>query len=539
MGIVKGQTVRFEQQNQFFNLKEDIIKVKIIIDQLDKYPKNELIYLQLSSDLKDFTIIGVTDVQTMTIVIDPSQDSNSKEIHLRVNKENINTLKSITLRLLKVNPKSNFSIIPIDHTIILEKEKELKSTIGFLKSNNGLLDIDFLNITKFRIPYQIKVKGYSPLSDDDIKIDIKIKNSGGYIDGKTHIIIGGESLGEIIITKKDDPSRFDKMLELVGDETTTDLELEIINVTNGGKKNIILELDKENKTIRYNLKKKIKKGEGRYNFFLGTNFDLEERFETTSFYAEIEANVPMTDKFNLRAGAFKNNYTTSLEEERSQRPIFEITNTTSDSISYTEKRVSSAPNVSIENWGLYVDIMKNIGSSRFNNNFKLYLSGHIEVVQRIETYSFNDTDLLTFSQSTISLDSLASNPKLQSLLTVPKRFTRKYADSYFGIGLPMSYISSDANFELFINPFGGVGSPGLTYTDKNGKKVEDTIRPFGAVQFYLIAGINQKIGVRVGGEVRKYFRFAQNPTIIMNLSTNLDLDSIIGKNKTNPSSPDI
>ncbi len=259
----------------------------------------------------------------------------------------------------------------------------------------------------------------------------------------------------------------------------------------------------------------------KYNFHIGTNFDLKNKFETNSFYSEIDVFLPNIaySSFGIRAGIYKNNSVSTLSNNKIDTEIitFEENSISNDSITLLINRVSYTPTVSYENIGLYAGVIYNIENfDKKKEKFELYASLNFEIIQRNESYSYKNDVLFPLGSSRISLDSLANNVSLQNKLTRNINSDRsvKYYSHSIGLGLPMLY--SNESIEVSLNPTFGFGSIGLSHR----------INSFASIQFYLM---ENKFGIKLSGDIRRYWGSAQNPIITINLSKSFNLSSLFEK----------
>jgi hypothetical protein len=147
------------------------------------------------------------------------------------------------------------------------------------------------------------------------------------------------------------------------------------------------------------------------------------------------------------------------------------------------------------------------------------LAPRAEVIQRIETTSYDVEDFISFGTETIPRDSL-NDRTIRSLLALNRERTVKYYNSYFGLGLPTFY--NNKGVEIFLNPVIGMGdSAPFRRSDKSTK-------PFGLFQFHII---EKKHGIKLNGEIRKFFNAGQDPFIVINLSKRINLESLLDSNK--------
>ncbi len=514
--------IAFSQTNSIISFSEPYKKY----DSSKGYIDIEIIAKNLM-ELENPIIIKITNDGNDTEFLKTFEQTINKQItpiRIFFNPKKLPKNKEVIVLLIeKAFESQNFLIEQKSCTILFSKEESNKSKISLSKIDKvDKIKIDFSKDDKIEIPFIIKSTGKLPSSIDAVSVKVNIKDLKEDLNIENYTIVGSEVERKILISRDSDNTKFSSLLEIL--EKEEKIELEIAELLKDSKSNI--ELEKSNESISYIIEKK-SIDENRYSFFIGANFDLKDQFKATSYYSEIDAYLPdlINNNWGLRAGIYKNNNSTSLEESRRQEITTEITNITTDSITYSSKRVNTVPNVSIENLGLYFEVLYKLKEST-NSNFKIFIAGHFEGIQRREKYTFNSSELFSLGESTISIDSLSNSPKLQALLARPKEFTQKYFDSYFGISFPMMYTNKNKDFEVFLNPLPiGIGGPGLQLVNENKAKT------FGLFQFYIAVGLNNSIGIKLGGEMRKYYNYSQDPLVSINLSTKLNLSSIIGPEK--------
>jgi hypothetical protein len=270
----------------------------------------------------------------------------------------------------------------------------------------------------------------------------------------------------------------------------------------------------------------------KYNFYLGANFDLKETLQANSFYSEIDVFLPgqfFTNKKGvtwggIRAGIYKNNLTTSLKEFTGNRVVYELKVDSShvDSVTLEQKLVRGTPKTSFSNLGFYAELLMLIHKSK-NGQFQAFVAPHAEIIQRVETTTFESDEIIGIQRTTIARDSILNDHRLRALVSSNGERTNKYFNSYFGIGLPTKYISKE--IEVFLNPVMGFGDATLS-----GNRNEQG-NFFGLFQFHLM---ERKHGIKLSGEVRKYFNAGQDPLMVINLSKRFNLDALIDSDKEKP-----
>ncbi|MDT7831443.1 hypothetical protein RQM59_03570 [Flavobacteriaceae bacterium S356] len=508
-------TVGFTKSKQSFDFSKEYITLEVEIKDIKKYKSTDPIRLQIFSEVSD----------TIPVNIFPKEYTSPKKVMLFIDKEKLKDSRNFIVRLSKKEVNKNFEMSENDFISIVEKKKE-KFTIGIEKLDDPSLILDTNKDLALR--YTLTSSGYQVKKTDAVMLKVKFKDA---IELEFPIeSISQDKTYQSIILKKGEKN-YDSIKKVLLKDRK--LILELISATSKKNKNIEGAVDENKKMLTYTLQKK-SGFENTYDIFLGSNFDIVEEFSASKFYAEINVFLPNLAKdrsgrtiFGMRGGIYKNNTSTKLEENARQEVILEpLAESPTDSISYVEKRVSSLPNVAIENLGLYVQGFYPIITR--NEIFNLFVGLHVEVIQRSEKYTFDNTDLFTLSTSTISLDSLANNRILQAQLARSKSFTRRYVDSYFGLSLPMLYKLSDenrsTNLEVMINPGVGFGDPGLTPA-----RQRSAIKAYGLTQFHVIFGAKDGVTFKIGGEVRKYFNFFQDPIVTINFSTKINLETLFKK----------
>lgn len=519
-----GQTqayLQFTSPKQEFDFTKDSISLEFKIINPNEYKSPYPITFEVSSDLKNYKIIGVTEKSTIHKAIKPDQRFDNLIVKIPISKKNVDKINSITFKIDKVGINGAFAITNNTHVVVFTKKEENKSTLSLSHNGSDIVKVDFSKDKEIKIPFKINAKGYVPITEDTLRVKMRVKNLKAFKDTISFKSISRTTEHNFKIKKEKGSKVFNSVLKEI--DTLDKLELQIVGTEAKSKK----DFKHSSKPLNYFLKTSNKK-EVRYNFYVGTNFDLKDRFEATSFYSEFDVFAPdlFCNNTGLRFGAYKNNNTTSLDEDTRTRNILQVSNTTQDSLTFSTKKVSSVPTVSNENLGIYFELMHKIKESQ-SKNFKLYSAIHIEAVQRNDKFTFTTNDLITLSTSTISLDSLNNNRTLLAQLTTPTTFSRKYIDSYFALSFPMHYYNPDSDLEFFLNPIIGTGNPGL---EVNGIK-NTRLRTFGAFQAYFVVASQKGLGIRLGGEIRHYFNYITKPIFNLNLSTKINLESIIGNSK--------
>ena len=518
-------TVSFSsvKQNLEYSQETNSFILKIKVENLTKYDSNQNINLELYSDLENTDIIHEpTKKNGKDVIIVPNNYSKEIEIPIPINSKKIGKTSDIVFRLVKKGINTNFSIGQGSHVVVLSKKQETpKAKIGITQDQSTTLNINFTEDDKIEIPFKIKSEGYLPIEKDSLTITPKIKEVDDYNDKiEGYKIIGKESTHKITFKKEDDSKVYKSFIDKLSKNEKITLELDKIEHKS---KNDIGKDDKS-KSVEFKIKKD-NTTKNRYSFYIGTNFDLKDRFEATSFYAEIDAWLPqlINDKWGIHAGIYKNNNSRTQEEFAGIADIYTVVNTTLDSITIQNKRVHSVPNVEIENFGLYFQVLFKLINEK---NFTGHLAAHFEAIERNEKFTFQNNDLIALGESTISIDSLQANKLLLSRILRKQDFTRRYIDGYYGLGFPMNYTNSKKNFSIFLNPVIGYGNPGLVIRD--GRDIDDGNKFFGIFGFSLI---EEDFGIKLSGEIRKYFGAQQTPIISINLSKKIDLAGVFKTKK--------
>ncbi len=528
VNLMNAQTqVGFTVPNQSFDFTKSSIEVKLDINKQQSKKSNSKVILEILSDTKDEEILfGITNLKGMDIVLDIND--NDKTVKIPINKTAVGNKKHITLTIRKKDKNSNVIIVNNSHTVLLEKVEVPSAKIGF-KESLEIVSIDSGKDKELTIPFKVNSQGYSPKEIDSVFFEVKIPEFDK-IDvlkeyTKEFNLIGSETSYKIEI--KSSEKTIDSFLVALDSIVNKDkLEIEItkikhvsnsqIKISDQNKKLVIVTKSVDKEGYNYNEIKNRK-----YNFYIGTNFDLKDRFEANSFYSEIDVFLPnLIGKFGFRGGIYKNNSVSGeLEEDRRDTELVQVVENsiTNDSITIERKRVLRTPSVSYENLGLYFDVIFNLKKSE---NFEWYVSAHFEAIERREEFSSTDEDLFPLDRFTISIDSLSNNRPLQRLITQNRDRTRKYFSGYYGVGSPILY--NNKYMQAFFYPTFGGGTPGFSIS---GSDTDWWF--FGAFQFHLM---EKKFGIKLSGDIRKYFGFGQNPIITINLSKSFNLTNIFENN---------
>ncbi len=513
----------FKELNQEFDFSEEKIKIELQVINSDQYKavSNAPFALELfCTNVSDEKYFGITKNEGLPIILEHSD--TSIEVEFKIDEKILKEHRSLTFIIRKKGINANFEVSNTGHTVVLLPKNYGKSEVSITKPKTlKKLTLNLNELESIKVPFNLNVKGYEITEADKVKAKISINGKND----KDFGLYGKSSKNEFLIKREDNKGSFDSLVQQI--KKNENLVLKLKELSGNTKKDLTINKKSDSVIVEV---KDTKKEKARYDFFLGTNFDLRDRFEATSFYSEISAFIPDIGKVSkipvsIRGGLYKNNNSIDLEESRRQEVLLEIDNVTADSITYSTKRVNTVPKVDIENLGLYIELLFRVAETN-DKRFKGYVSARFETIERREKYTFNSTDLFGLDRTTISLDSLSNNSSLQSLLTQPRDFTRKYYDTYYAVGVPMFYTAVNKDFEIYLNPMLGMGQPGLQLPNEDNTK---DFKPFGVFQFHLIVSDGNVLGIKLGGEIRKYFNFEQNPLININLSTRINLSGALKK----------
>jgi len=504
--------IGFTQEKVNFDLSKKTLTVEVEIKNAAAYKSKDSISFEIVTKTPK-----VIDSQGPILrVVNPKKSKSPIIIHIPIKSEEAKKEKVFFLEITQKVPSKSYNISQNKLTVVsIEKPKE-EFSIGIEKLDDASLEVDIEDSIIFR--FNINSKGYRIKKEDNLILQMKFE---GASEGNKPIEQITQDITYQYIEFKKGEENYTKIKDALTKNNS--LTLEVSAIKNDGNKNITGKIEDDKKTIKYNLKKR-KRLKNKYDIFLGSNFDIVKEFSSSKFYAEFDVFLPnlINDKFGVRGGIYKNNTSTKLEQDQQQETILSRIDSPTDSISFERKRISSTPNVSVENLGLFVEGMIPIHR---DENLSWFIGVHLEIIQRLETYSFDNVDLITLETNTISLDSLANDRRLQEQLSRPSSFTRRYVDSYFGISVPMFYSNSNANgkgLEVMVNPSIGVGDPGLIRR----RRENNPIKMYGMTQFHLIFGSDSGVKFKIGGEVRKYFNFFQDPIITINFSAAVNLEEV-------------
>jgi hypothetical protein len=510
--------------------------ITLKISNLNHNPKSKsIINLELSTE-DDETDYFHNHLGKQGKEITFNLGEKEKIIEIPLNSEKFKN--EITLLKFILKEKYNAKKVTLESTnktLIVRKKKVI--AIGFQK------DKRVINITnnkkKIEIPYVIVPSGFTPSPKDSVRAFI-------YITGLEGLGVQIETKKEISISKPIVEGKFILDLEPYSDDLYVKtreklrklslLEVKIDDIKYAKTTNYKYEVQSGKNSLLYNftwVNDQSTINSNTYNFFLGTNFDLQQRFEATSFYSELDVFLPeLSDKgigaLGIRAGIYKNNSISRLDEGVRDIEILQIIEDQSSDtqITYETKRVRTTPTVSTENLGLYLEGFRTFQHKKTDNFiFKIMIGFHFELIERKETTELGNQDLFSLGTQTISVDELNQNDSLRARLSTNFKRTVRYYDSYYAITFPFFYQSK--SIEVFLNPFIGGGNPGL-----RNRLSEDRANPFtmfGAFQFQLM---EREFGFKLSGEVRKFFSDSQPPIIVINLSKRIDIASLFKSNKT-------
>jgi len=389
-----------------------------------------------------------------------------------------------------------------------------------------------------KIPYTITLSGnYFPDVDHKILVTI-ISDSeklNPYLEKKGEIFIKQSiTKGELIFHAKNDETGIIKNLtqSIIDKDEFLNLEIKPLTTTKfilEKKDTVEIKLGQNKKTI--SLRKKKLTSNSHYNFYLGANFDLKETLKANSFYSELEVFLPGQFFKNkdgnlwggIRAGIYKTEIETTFKDEARDGIVLTIKEDAveNDSITLEKQFATITPRTTFSNIGLYAQLLFRTYSSP-NEQFQVFMAPHAEIIQRTETTNFEISDVINLGNITIPRDSIISREYRPSLARTRER-TRKFYNTYFGIGFPTKYKSNQ--IEVFINPVIGYGDSAIL-NSRN-----DSGNMFGIIQFYLIDDI---LKLKLSGEVRKYFNANQNPLLTINLSKRFNLDTWMEPKKAKP-----
>ncbi|PRX53825.1 hypothetical protein [Flagellimonas meridianipacifica] len=388
---------------------------------------------------------------------------------------------------------------------------------------------------------------------EDLKIPIKIDLVGNYLPSKednikVKVLTNMEILNEFLVKQEYDLDRSSVLDTLVfKDEKYPLVKLKgivdtlikserlikvAIRKTSRDKfevegKEVKIELADDEMIVKIENKEKTKDYD--YNFFIGANFDLQNQLSTESYYAEIDVFlkelIPLKRKNNflgVRAGLYKNNSVGRLLENSFSRDVFQVLDslTVGDTLTLQQRNVRQTPRVSSSNLGFYGELLFNMYKNE-KKNFQAFLAFHAELIERTITTEFEEGNFLDLGQFQITQDSLRLDRALQARILSNGPRTEKFYSSFFGLGTPLLY--SSKSIEIFINPVFGFGDTGDRFSR------DGTFKSFFLAQFHLL---EQKHGIKLSGEIRKYFNANQNPFVVINLSKRFNITSLLDSNKS-------
>ncbi len=486
------------------------LSIEVTVENEQNYESDKPISLLVESP-EDILITNPPKLE-----FNPKHGELTKNIGYYIDLEKLKGKTHFTLSLKKHQTNDSYHIAQKDLFVVIKKEATSEFSLALEKLDDQSMNIGLDDDYVFR--FQIISKGYRIKKSDKLKLSFQINDSSIKTELEVDEIQQDKTVHTIHIEKSKD--NYDKIRKLFKENNK--VSLSIASVTHNGNTNIKHSISENSNKLVFNSNNPKLLG-NRYDIFLGSNFDIQEEFSTSKFFAEINVFLPnVFNNYGLRGGVYKNNTSTSLEENRRRDTIVSQIQSPMDSITYQRKLVNSTPKVEIENLGLYVE---GLYSLKKTDNFNMFIGFHVEVIQRVETYTFENTDLIVLEQETIPLTALPSNPNLVNELTRPTSYTNKYVDSYFGFSLPTFYHhtgTNGKNLEVMINPSLGIGEPGVPLRPRDG----NSLSLYGFTQFHLIFGSEKGLKFKIGGEARKYFNFDQAPIITVNLSAAVNLEEL-------------
>ncbi|WP_430412310.1 hypothetical protein [Kordia sp.] len=81
---------------------------------------------------------------------------------------------------------------------------------------------------------------------------------------------------------------------------------------------------------------------------------------------------------------------------------------------------------------------------------------------------------------------------------------------------------NNKHIQVLLNPTFGLGHSGFPIRGNDGSKT------FSSIQFSLM---EKKFGIKLSGDIRRYWGFRQDPIITLNLSKSFDLTNIFESNQ--------
>ena len=535
--------VQFSEPTQFFDASEGFLNIGILVNNIDQYPLDDPIILQLSSNLEDIDVLGITATQTMDKTIFPDQYTGLETIRIPVNVKSLEEMKSFNLFLRKKGDNESFGILQGLHTVIISKSNKNTSYVGISSIPGIALKTDFLLKGKIEIPFRIETHGnYLPVEADNAIAKVKITGIEKSEGLNEFPLTGAGSTHTFRVEKSRTPEIYKVLRKKLADGEQ--LELEISQILH--KSDHRIEIDRAKRSVKIGLRKDagsaymlspIKTNalnteqketdslDARYSFYAGINFDFNNNFQFEEAYYEVDVSLYnlFKNRWGLRAGIYKNNNSRSLKESfRYEWVNNDLVEHNDTDIIYTSRILDVVANVSTESLGFYFELpYKVIGSG----SFSAFISPHIELIKRIEKYTYEVVGESTEETIIVPVNTIVTSLKYAELW---KESTTQYWDSYLGLSFPMLYRSPDKGFEVFINPIGGAGYPqqaadSVLYDSVNSSGASF----FGVFQFYLAVTAREAVGIKLGADVRKYFFTEQKPTISVNISTKLDLAGIM------------
>lgn len=547
--IIYSQTkIGFSTPYQTIN--SDVENIQVIIKNYnEKSSENQhFLKLRISHNDPEFNdlLIGVTNDKQLEFVIDTSNKENIIEIPISKNIGLEN--KELSLILEISEPSDNYEVIQSTQTLYF-KEKSIarlglrydEFTVKLKESKNQIVEIPYEITSSLSLGedthVKIKLKGVENLSPKIITEYDKTFN-GNYVNDKIIVKLDIMALLSKNGLSKEDIKLENKKWEKIKKDEQQNLiknllslkrlvvEIDSVHI-NAQSQQIVKIDDLHKKKIIYvdRLLDKSSFSGNSYNFFGGTNFDLEDNLEANSFYSEIDIFLPdlsgkKAAKYGIRAGLYKTNSVSRLDNLRENQVVLEILGEQSNAeeLFFERKQIQRVPSVSIENLGLFFEAFHTVKETVTDDFvFRFMIGPHVEVIQRTETTTFNNEDLFSLGVESILVSELATNQELLNSLITGNSKTLIVYDSYFALALPTIYQSK--GIEILFNPFLGGGNPGLRNPDQDAS----TFTTFGAFQFYLI---ERSVGIKLSGEVRKYFARGEDAVISVNISKSINLKGL-------------
>lgn len=278
----------------------------------------------------------------------------------------------------------------------------------------------------------------------------------------------------------------------------------------------------------------------RAEVFIGTNFDfINSKVTLSDWYGGARIFLPAitdlrfdanksnrTPRFGIAGGIYHtkslSNFGNALNNTEFTSVYGKVTGYAADSAFVRYDTTKTKLNNEINNWGLYVTPLYQW--SRFESSdgkyvTNIYVGGHVEVIRRNISYSYNFD---TIGTTTIKYK---TSQLPRGIFPILKNNTQTFYDAYFGFSLPIQFLWKDI-LDMKINPCIGIGSRGyssqvLTKVDEQRKKSPG----FYLVQFDLLARLGG-LRLNIGGEVRGYFP-NESPIITSYLGTSFSIQKLV------------